>query len=178
MIAGRDHFLFMPFTLCLMLWDPILLLRMEAWNLNIENDRGVCSLGMSGDIVKTCCIIRWLLRFLNDASDSKGAHFGSKTTMLEMIGLLLPLLTVPNLLVGKHAVFAVDNIAIWHGWKSRGISNDITASILIRAMFLFSYYLGCTIHVVHVPRISTAASELADALSRSSTTIQPPPPWL
>ena len=110
-------------------------------NLNTVNDRGVCSLGMDGNTVKTCCIIKWPLRFLNDATDSKGAHFGSKTTTLEMVGLLLPLLTVPHLLVGKHAVFSVDNIAFWHGWKSRGISNDITASILIRAMYLISYFV-------------------------------------
>ncbi len=37
-------------------------------------------------------------------------------------------------------------------------------------MHLISFYLGTTIHVRHLPRISTASAVLADALTRVSTT--------
>ena len=87
-----------------------------------------------------------------------------------MIGLTLPFLTKPKELAGKHVVLGVDNIAVWHGWNARGIPNDIAASIWIRALFLIGYFLGCTIHVRHIPRKSTVDSYLADAVSRAFTT--------
>jgi len=35
---------------------------------------------------------------------------GDKTSMLEMVGLLLLILMGPSLLAGKHVIFNVDNI--------------------------------------------------------------------
>jgi len=67
-------------------------------------------------------------------------------------------------------VLGVDNVAIWHGWNKRGLPNEISGSIFIRALYLISYYLGCTVYVTHVPRMSSIHSCLADSLSRVSST--------
>jgi len=137
---------------------------------NVPNDRGVASICLSSDKLTYSCILRWPLSFLDSARDSKGAYFGSKTTTLEMVGLLLPFLTAPELVVGKHVILEVDNVALWHGWKDMGVKGDVSASIFIRALHLISSYLGCKIFVRHVARKSTFASNLADCLSRVSTT--------
>ncbi len=139
-------------------------------NFNRPGDRGVASVSFDGFDCVFACILRWPLSLLNEARDSKLAYYGSKSTTLEMVGLLLPFLTAPSLVAGKHVVLEVDNAAIWHGWAARGVRGDVSASILIRALYLISYYLGSTVHVKHVPRKSTWASALADALSRESST--------
>jgi hypothetical protein len=114
--------------------------------------------------------MRWPLIFLNEKTDGKGAYYGSKSTTLESVGLLLPFLCVPTLVAGKEVVLEVDNIALWYGWNSKSIPRDASASILIRALHLLSFKLGCIVHIKHVLRRSTAMSELADDLSRRSTT--------
>jgi hypothetical protein len=55
-----------------------------------------------------------------------------------------------------------------HNKCSKG---DKNASVFIRATYLIAAYLGCTLHVEHLPRISDWGAEVADRLSRLSTTI-------
>ncbi len=50
------------------------------------------------------------------------------------------------------------------------MKNDVSATILIRAIHLLAFYLGIYVHVEHVPRCSDKFSTLADHLSRKSTT--------
>jgi hypothetical protein len=61
-------------------------------------------------------------------------------------------------------------MAVVHGWASKGVGKDVAASILIRAIHLIGSYLGCMIHVEHLPRMSSDLSKLADHLSRKATT--------
>jgi hypothetical protein len=103
------------------------------------------------------------------AVDEKGARLASKMTTLETLGLLLPLLSVPKLLAGQHVVLGVDNIGVVFGWQNGGCKGDRWASMLIRALHIVASFLGCTVHVTHVPRLSTAAAVMADSLTRSST---------
>jgi hypothetical protein len=102
------------------------------------------------------------------AVDEKGARLASKMTTLEAVGLLLPLLTVPHVLVGNHVVLGVDNLGVVFGWKNGGCKGDKWASILIRALHIVAAFLNVTVHVHHVPRLSSAAV-MADSLTRSST---------
>ncbi len=108
--------------------------------------------------------------FLNNARDEKSAYFGSKTTTLEAIGMLMPFLYAPKSLAGKHVIFRIDNIAVFFGWENRVVKNDTSASIIIRAIHLISYFLGTYVHLQHVPRCSDKFSTVADHLSRKSTT--------
>jgi hypothetical protein len=145
--------------------------RGERVNLNDKQDRGVACVEVLHDKVNWWCDITWPEVFLNDAKDEKGAYYGSKTTTLEVIGVLIPFLTVPDRLCGRHAVFTVDNVAVAFGWDNKSVKFDTSATILIQAIHLISSYLGCGVHICHSPRRSTKWEELVDNLSRKSTTM-------
>jgi hypothetical protein len=102
--------------------------------------------------------------------DSKGAEMGSKTTTLEMIGLLCNVLLNIDVIRNQHVVLLTDNIACYYGWISRSVKEDITASILIRCIGLLAAFVGSQFHVVHLPRLSNWEGQVVDRLSRSSTT--------
>jgi hypothetical protein len=90
-------------------------------------------------------------------------------TSLELIGLLLPVLTVPEAVRGKNVLLGVDNASVVYGWRNRAVKGDLLASSLIRALHLVSVFLECRIFVEHVPRMSFHASIIADSMTRSST---------
>jgi len=102
--------------------------------------------------------------------DRKGASFANKTTTLEMIGVILPFLLIPEKLTNQHIVVKVDNIACIFGWYNRSVAGDTCASILIRALHLISAYLGSVLHFEHLPRVLAWDAQLVDRLSRESTT--------
>jgi hypothetical protein len=104
-----------------------------------------------------------------EARDEKGARLASKMTTLEAVGLLLPLLSVPEKLAGQHVVLGINNIGAFFGWMNGGCKGDHWASVLIHALHIVASYLGCTVYVQHVPRLSSAAVIMADSLTRSST---------
>jgi hypothetical protein len=143
----------------------------ERRNLNREGDRGVASIVLDKNSNPVSWSrLTWPIFFLNSARDEKGAHFGSKSTTLETIGMLMPFLYAPEKLAGKHVVFRIDNIAVFFGWENKVVKNDTSATIIIRAIHLISYFLGTYVHVQHVPRCSDKFSTIADHLSRKSTT--------
>jgi hypothetical protein len=144
--------------------------RGKRFNLNMENDRGVACLRADADKVTWYCIHKWPLSFLNEARDKNGSFYGSKMVTLETIGLLLPLLCIPEQLSGKDIVLHVDNIAVVYGWHNGATKLDETASILLRALHLMASFIGAALHVRHEPRRSTVFAELADNLTRSTTT--------
>jgi hypothetical protein len=112
----------------------------------------------------------WPLPFISEAVDKNGIRFGNKTTMLECIGMLFPLITIPELLAGRHVVLRVDNIACVYSFENGQSKRDETASIMIRAAKLIAAYLGSTLHVEHAARRSSWEAELADNLTRKRTT--------
>jgi hypothetical protein len=104
------------------------------------------------------------------ARDEKGARLGSKMTTLGATGLLLPLLTVPGVIASQHMVLGVDNLGVVYGWQNGGCKGDRWASLLIRALHIVAAYLNVTVHVHHMPCLSSVAVVMADSLMRSSTT--------
>jgi hypothetical protein len=141
----------------------------ERVNLNTEGDRGVACVEVVNGEVSWWADIMWPKFFLEQAKDEKGAHFGSKTTTLEAIGVLLPFLCSPEELVGQHLTFTVDNIAVVFGWENRCVKFDEAASIVLTAVHLISAFLGSTVHIHHSPRRSSKWEVLVDNLSRIST---------
>jgi hypothetical protein len=135
--------------------------------------RGAASVGISeSGQIWFCCRVTWPTHLLLHAQDELGKAYGCKSTTLEMIGVMLPLLTVPHLLRGRELCLYVDNIAVVYGWQNRGVKNDLSASVLIRALHIIAAFLGCHVHVFHLPRMSTPNARLADRLSRRQTTTQ------
>ena len=97
--------------------------------------------------------------------DEKGRSFGSKSTTLEAIGMLLPFLTLPEKIKERHIVFKIDNLAVLFGWYSGFVRNDESASEVLKSVHYLSGALGTTVHVEHVDRVSNEMAELADELS-------------
>ena len=112
--------------------------------------------------------LQWPEGLLTGKVDEKGCSFGSKTTTLESVGLLLPLLAFPESLAGKHLVFKIDNMAVVWGWESGYVKNDETASEILKTISYLAGYLGATVHVEHVNRMSEDLAKLADEMSRRS----------
>jgi hypothetical protein len=112
----------------------------------------------------------WPEQFVSERKDSNGIRYGDKSTTLECIGILIPLLTTPELLSGRHAILRVDNMACVFGFENGQLKNDEPASIMIRTAKIVAAYLGSAIHVEHVPRRSCWEAELADNLTRRKTT--------
>jgi hypothetical protein len=138
--------------------------------LNSDEWAGVASVGLTESGKGIWFLARgiWPVA-VYEVVDEKGARLASKMTMLETLGLLLPLLSVPALLAGQHVVLGVNNIGVVFGWQNGGCKGNRWASVLIRALHVVASYLGCTLHVTHVPRLSTAAAVMVDSLTRSST---------
>jgi hypothetical protein len=138
-------------------------------NLNTEGDRGVACVEIMDKKVAWWAEISCPKYFLEEAVDGKVAHYGSKTTTLEAIGVLLPFLCMPEQLVGQHLVFTVDNIAVVYGWDNRCVKFDDAASIILSAVHHIAMYLGSVVHILHSPRRSSKWEVLVDNLSRKST---------
>ncbi len=81
---------------------------------------GVIGLNESGSV---CLIIQlwWPVSFISTQKDSKGKRFGEKTATLEQIGLLLPLLLIPELLKNQHVIFKTDNMSCVYGHQNGDI---------------------------------------------------------
>ena len=101
--------------------------------------------------------------------DSLDHAYGCKSSTLEAVGLLLPFLCIPQLLVNKSVLLLTDNEALTYGWDSKKIRHDVSASIFIRALHIITFYLGCHVHVQHIPRNSTFLATIADGLTRDSS---------
>jgi hypothetical protein len=132
--------------------------------------RGAASLSENESGIWFCARVAWPEHFLLHARDGKNHAYGCKSSTLEAVGVLLPFICCPAAIAGMEVVLHTDNEAVVHGWNSRKVKNDTTASILVRAIHILSFYLGCTVTVEHLPRNSTTLAKLADHLSRSSTT--------
>jgi hypothetical protein len=92
----------------------------------------------------------WNKEMIENHKDGKGSRYGSKTATLEMVGVILPFLLMPEQLVGQHVVCRVDNMACVYGFQNYHMKGDISTSILIKALRMIEACLGNTIHVVHI----------------------------
>ena len=106
--------------------------------------RGVaCVAGTSLEDMWGWTRISWPETLLQQAKDEKGRFFGCKSTTLESVGLLLPLIAFPDRVAGKNVVFKIDNIAVMYGWGSGYVKNDSTASEILRciqyALYLYNF---------------------------------------
>ena len=104
------------------------------------------------------------------AVDTKGIKYGDKSTTLEAIGLLMPMILNPSFFRNQHVVVRIDNLGVVWGVLNKKAKEDSTATVIIRCILLLSAYLECKLHVEHQPRVSDWGSRLADRLSRLSST--------
>ena len=113
--------------------------------------------------------VTWPDGLLTSQRDEKGCFFGSKSTTLESIGVLLPFITYPKELRNRQLVFRVDNTAVLWGWRSGYVSNDATATEILKCVRYLAGFLGARVFIEHVDRMSTEIASLADEMSRRDT---------
>jgi hypothetical protein len=137
---------------------------------NFSNNEGVGGVGFDeeGKIISAYQVL-WNESFISFV-DNKGAHMGSKTTTLEIIGVLLHVLLFPELVKNRIVVFETDNMACYFGWQNKYVKEDAVASIIVRALALLEPLLNSEFHIQHVPRMSSWEACVVDRLSRKSTT--------
>ena len=75
-------------------------------NLTLPNDRGVASVGFQKDD-PFFAGLKWPFAFLTKHTDCKNRLWGGKSGALECIGLLIPFLTKPSILMNKFIVLLV-----------------------------------------------------------------------
>jgi len=139
--------------------------------LPYEGDRGAASINvMEEDDIWFYAAVTFPKSLLLEKRDSKDHAYGCKSSTLEAIGVLLPFICCPQILVGQEVTLLTDNEALVHGWDKRRVPHDTTASIFLRAIHIIAAFLGASVEIRHLPRMSTPSAELVDALSRSTTT--------
>jgi hypothetical protein len=142
----------------------------KSINKTIPNDRGAASVWYQGKKVLKTVILSWPKNLLMGEKTRNGVYFGTKSGTLETIGLLLPFISYPKDLVGKHILLQVDNTSLGYGWEKHYCKNDPETSLLLRALHVVESLLSCRIYVKYVRRRSNTMARLVDDLSRKSTT--------
>ena len=136
-----------------------------------NENRGVACIG--GTCLEDIWIwtrLSWPEGLITGKRDNNGRDFGSKSTTLEAVGMLLPFVAFPDKIRGKRIHFKIDNIAVVFGWPSGFVKEDETASEILKAVHYLGGVYGVTVTVQHVGRISDGLSTLADELSRKNAT--------
>ena len=110
--------------------------------------------------------LSWPANLITGMKDEKGCYFGCKSTMLESVGILIPLIVFPDMVKGRQLVFKVDNIAVMWGWRNGYVKNDESATEVLKAARYLAGYLGADIYIEHVDRMSEELACMADELSR------------
>jgi len=141
----------------------------KSRNITEDGDRGVASVGHEEGKPTSVTILRWPNGLLTKTRNREGVFFGSKSGTLEMVGLLLPFLSSPKELTGRHIVLEVDNTEVVYGWMKKQSKGDAETSLLLRCLHVIECLLECKIYVSHVKRCSNNVAKLADQLSRQST---------
>ena len=133
-----------------------------------QHDVGVGAAGFLHPNTKLFYVgqVFWPRKFVLN-SDKSLKLFGRKTTLLETIGLLVPLFHNIHLIAGRHVLLQVDNIAtVWAHAKGRSKADPYT-SVIFTAINHVMMHFSCKIYVHHCPRLSTTQAMLADCLTRS-----------
>jgi hypothetical protein len=142
----------------------------KSVNKTIPNDRGVASIWYCRKRIQKTVLLTWPENLLNSEKTRNGIYFGTKSSTLEAVGLILPFITFPKELARQHILLQVDNSSLGYGWEKHYCKNDPETSLLLRTLHVIESLLECKIYLQHVKRRSNTMAKLVDDLSRKSTT--------
>ena len=108
-------------------------------------------------------------RSFMQSEDSFGHKAFSKSTALEALGFLAPLLVDPIRFIGKKMVIVTDNAVAVLVLK-KGYSSDLWATTLCRAARVVAAGLCCQIMARWEPRRSSQATRISDDLTHNLLT--------
>lgn len=141
-------------------------------NIKLEYDVGIGAVGHLAPNEEMCDFLYvsqclWPTDFISVFSDVNNKAFGCKTTLLEAIGLILPIYHNYRQIHHKHIVCKVDNVAVvWAYWNGRSRSDPYT-SLIVSVINHIAVSTPFKLYVEHLPRVSTLPALLADTLSRT-----------
>ena len=101
--------------------------------------------------------------------DRYGRSIHCKSTLLESMGYLAPMLICPQMFMGRTARFNLDSMAAVCAQKAGRSNQDSLATTVIRAARVVAAALGCSISSEWVPRRSDRQSVIADDLTHNIT---------
>ena len=110
-------------------------------NLTLPGDRGVASIGFDNEKLFFAGGVKWGDALMTKLRDSRGHLWGSKSSALECIGLLIPFVTRPDLIRNKYVILYVDNISLIYAWEKKYCKNDEETSILVRCLHVMEAFL-------------------------------------
>ena len=101
------------------------------------------------------------------STDIRRKLFGRKTTLLEAIGLLLPIFHNYQQIQNHHVILLVDNLPTVWAYKKGRSKSDVYTSVIISALQFLVISLECKLYVHHCPRLSSKPAVMADLLTRT-----------
>ncbi len=108
----------------------------------------------------------WESNFITTTFDQQGKFIGCKTTLLEIIGWILPLYHMIQTIKNKRVLILVDNVASVFGYENGKSRQDPWASFMLNAINFVLVRNQVKLYVQHLRRVSTFQAILADALTR------------
>ena len=147
-------------------------------NLTLPGDRGVASIGFDNEKLFFAGGVKWGDALMTKLRDSRGRLWGSKSSALECIGLLIPFVTRPDLIRNKYVILYVDNISLIYAWEEKYCKNDEETSILVRCLHVLEAFLEARVFVGHVKRMSNDKAVLVDRLTGEDLNRIKDLPWL
>ena len=138
-----------------------------AGGSNIGKDQGVASIRREKDQIPLhLAILRWSKAINEGRKACDGKSLANKTTSLELLGAVLPLVTDTANVLGKSIVVHVDNIACHYVWKAGYSNQDPLATTIVKMISHLTAAMAVTLFIEHVPRCSTPEAIIVDTLSK------------
>jgi hypothetical protein len=137
-----------------------------------SGDRRAAAVEHDKNDIVSISIVRWPDSLMFISRSRENLRMSSKSATLETVGILLPFLSKPKELAGRHILIEVDNLAVVFAWEKRYSKSDPETSLLIRCLHVIEARLECKIYVTHLRRLSNQWATLADSLSRQATTTE------
>jgi hypothetical protein len=134
-------------------------------SINPVNDvRGAAAITLKNRKVKQCTTVSWPYNFI-----SKYPH---NSSLLEIIGLIIPFIAHPKVFATKYVKCNVDNISLLYAWENKTSKNDQILYEMIKLLHIIEVAIPCKIFIDHSPRRSSWQTILVDNLSRKHTTTE------
>lgn len=109
----------------------------------------------------------WPKKFISEIRDIQNRAFGNKTTLLETLGVFVPIFHNIDLVINKSVLIFVDNVAVVWAYQNGRSRTDVYTSMFIYILELIANSFNIRIYLTHVPRVSTLPALLADTLTRT-----------
>ena len=130
-------------------------------------NQGVASIRRcSNNLPLHLAIMRWSKAINEGRKAADGKQLANKTTALELLGAVLPLVTDTANIIGRYMVVHVDNVACHYVWKAGYSRQDSIATTVAQMIGHLTAAMAVTLFIEHIPRCSNPEAVIVDTLSK------------